>query len=91
MTHAELQSHLKGHHLVCCDHHGRMAKTHRGIAKALAVSDPKISALHRELADIHVDASTHHAQRAESFGDIVEAKVDGTGELEKLHKLLSSE
>jgi hypothetical protein len=68
-----------------------MAKAHRAIAKALAVSDPKVSALHAELADVHVDASTHHAQRAESFGDIVEAKVSNGNELERLRKLLLSE
>jgi len=56
----------------------------------LAVSDPKVSALHGELADIHVDASTHNAQRAESFGSIVEAKVDGAGGLDKLYKTLTT-
>jgi len=90
MTHSELLSHLKGHHLVTCEHHAGLAKAHRAIAKALAVSDPKVSALHGELADIHVDASTHNAQRAESFGSIVEAKVDGAGGLDKLYKTLTT-
>ena len=91
MSHNELLSHLKGHHIISGEHHGRMADIHRSLSKHFEVSDPKASRLHKELAEVHQDHAEHHCQRAEMCGDGVEAKVSNGNELEKLHKLLSSE
>jgi len=90
VTHDELQSHLKAHHLVSQDHHARLCKAHLALASHFAETDPKCSAQHMELADCHKDAASYHGQAAESFGEDVQPDLKAMGgPLNELHKVLS--
>jgi len=67
-----------------------LARTHAAIARHLETTDPTLSEHHVSLSECHKDFSVHHLERAKCFGD-VEPKVDGTGDLEKLYEVLSTE